>query len=289
MESLLIGGIAGIVSRTLTAPVELLKMQQQNRFIPNTTLREVVRIEGITGLWKGNFTNCVRIFPQMSINYGLYSFIQRLVNEYGDNGHNSHNGENKIKGNKNIINFMSGGISGAVAMSIIYPMETIRSRLSLQTGREQYKGIIDVIQKTPMRQLYNGLGMSLIGFAPYNALNFMFYNYYNDGLKKVIFTGDSGDSGDDKKNKVAMNLLAGGIAGISAVSFTYPSDLIRRRLQLQGSDKSVPVYNGIIDCCNKIIRSEGIVGLYRGLGACYIKIFPANAIQFMVISFLSDL
>ena len=119
MESLLIGGIAGIVSRTLTAPVELLKMQQQNRFIPNTTLREVVRIEGITGLWKGNFTNCVRIFPQMSINYGLYSFIQRLVNEYGDNGDNSHNGENKIKVNKNIINFMSGGISGAVAMSII--------------------------------------------------------------------------------------------------------------------------------------------------------------------------
>ena len=42
-----------------------------------------------------------------------------------------------------------------------------------------------------------------------------------------------------------INLFAGGFAGMSAVSYTYPTDLIRRRLQLQGFDKTVPKYNGI--------------------------------------------
>lgn len=266
MENLLIGGLAGVVSRTITAPIELLKIQQQNRFIPNTTLREVVKNEGFLGLWKGNFTNCVRIFPQMSINYSVYSFIKDSIK----------NRKNNI--NDNIINFVSGGISGSIAMTAIYPMENVRSRLSLQTGKQHYKNIIDVFYKTPIRQLYNGLGMSLIGFAPYNALNFMFYKYYYDYLKKFS---------QGVKTNVGANFLSGGLAGISAVSITYPSDLIRRRLQLQGFDKTVPVYGGIIDCVRKIIKSEGIIGLYRGLGACYIKIFPANAIQFLCITFFS--
>ena len=62
---------------------------------------------------------------------------------------------------------------------------------------------------------------------------------------------------------------------MTAISITYPTDLIRRRLQLQhfGSE-NVPKYNGIIHCAIKILRSEGLVGLYRGLPAAYIKNIP---------------
>ena len=65
-----------------------------------------------------------------------------------------------------------------------------------------------------------------------------------------------------------------------AVSITYPTDLMRRQLQLQGFDKSVPKYDGIIDCGKKIIKTQGIRGLYKGLFASYISIFPKFALQF---------
>ena len=74
-----------------------------------------------------------------------------------------------------------------------------------------------------------------------------------------------------------------------AVTITYPSDLIRRRLQLQGFDSSVPTYNGIIDCLIKIYRQEGIKGFYRGLLANYVKTGPTVAIQFWTIEYLNSL
>lgn len=263
---MLIGGTAGIISRTFTAPLELKKIQQQNRFMPNTTLWEVVQKEGIFGLWKGNFVNCVRIFPQMAINYGVYQYTRTMFQT-----------QNRIT-NPDTINFLSGTVSGFVSMTIIYPMETIRTRFSLQTNKDHYRGMTDILKKTSMRELYNGLRMSLIGFAPYNALNFMFYD-----MNKRMFEPIK------HKNEILYKIMTGGMAGSMAVTLTYPTDLIRRRLQLQGGfDEKVPKYNGILDCIKKIYKTEGIQGMYRGLVPCYIKIFPSVAIQFWCIDILKQ-
>ena len=252
----IVGGMSGVISRTLTAPLELSKIQQQNRFMPNTTLVDVIKKEGILGLWKGNYSNCVRIFPQMAINFSCFQYFDSFVSEYIHN--------------KQVSSFISGGLAGMIAVTIIYPLENARSRLSLQTNKDHYKGLTDVLRKTPPKQLYNGLKMSLIGYTPYNALNFMFYSMF----KNVIY--------DSKVETSVSKLLCGGLAGMGAVTFTYPTDLIRRRLQLQGFDSMVPQYDGILDCCKKIYLKEGIPGFYRGLIQCYIKIFPAVAIQFWV-------
>lgn len=257
---MIIGGIAGMVSRTLTAPFELAKIQQQNSFMPNSTLKDVIKKEGLTGLWKGNFSNCIRIFPQMAINYSIFQYVKPLLSA-------------NIK-YEPLVNLIAGGISGMIAMTVIYPLENARSRLSLQTNNNRYIGLLDVIKRTKVRELYNGLRMSLIGFTPYNALNFMFYNQYKNYLNGIGF------------DNMYINLLAGGLSGVSAVTFTYPTDLIRRRLQLQGFDELVPKYKGIIDCSKKIYVSNGIRGFYGGLLMCYIKIFPAIAIQFWTIEML---
>ena len=68
----LIGGIGGIVSRSAVAPIELNRIQKQNYFIPNSTLRDVYKKEGLRFFWKGNGTNCIRVFPQIAINYSIF-------------------------------------------------------------------------------------------------------------------------------------------------------------------------------------------------------------------------
>jgi hypothetical protein len=84
--------------------------------------------------------------------------------------------------------------------------------------------------------------MSILGFAPFSALSFSAYFTYKEYLESHTLW-----------NSDIIKVVGGGMAGISAVSVTYPTDLIRRRLQLQNFDKSVPKYSGILDC--KIISN----------------------------------
>ena len=82
---LVVGGLSGVISRTLTAPLELYKIQRQNAFIPNSTIRDVLKKEGIKYLWKGNGTNCIRVFPQTAINYGIFEFCKQNMFEEIEN------------------------------------------------------------------------------------------------------------------------------------------------------------------------------------------------------------
>ena len=258
MENFIIGGLAGVVSRTLTAPVELYRIQKQNYFMPNSTIKDVVKKEGIRYLWKGNGVNCIRVFPQYAINWGIFKLATNST-------------KNIIKKNE-ARNFICGLLSGSISTIAIYPLETIRTRLSLQTKKNHYNGLFDVFKKTPIKSLYGGLLMSIYGFAPFNALSFVFYHKL-----KEVFDGPN------------SKMICGGLSGMWAISITYPTDLIRRRLQLQNFDKFVPEYKGIVDCCVKIFKKDGMTGFYKGLGAAYFKVFPTLAIQFWTIEILTKL
>ena len=203
----------------------------------------------------------------MSINYSVYKKMNYYI-------HKS-NISNVL--NKDFLNFSSGAFSGMTAMFCIYPFETIRTRLALQTNKSKYSGIIDVIKKTKITNLYGGLRITLFGYSWYNAMNFMFYEKYKQFLLQLNY---------DKKT---IGFLAGGISGLTAISITYPTDLIRRRLQLQNMSKDVPQYNGIMDTVKKINKKEGVKGFYRGLLACYLKVFPTISIQFFIIELLTDM
>jgi len=261
---LLIGGCSSIVSRTCTSPLELYRLQKQNRFIPGSSLKHILKNEGVFGFWKGNGVNCMRVFPQYAINYTIYRNVLKHMEL-----------ENKFH---NI--FASSFLAGSLSMLCIYPLETSRTFLSLQSNKNQYKNFLDIIKKVPFKNLYGGSMMSIMGFAPWNAISLTTFNIYKDLLHNNY----------EVQNPNLMKLVCGGFAGMTAISITYPTDLIRRRLQLQhfGCD-SVPEYNGIIDCAKKVLKSEGLIGLYRGLLAAYIKTFPSLAIQMYMIDTLGEL
>jgi solute carrier family 25 (mitochondrial phosphate transporter), member 23/24/25/41 len=75
------------------------------------------------------------------------------------------------------------------------------------------------------------------------------------------------------------NFIMGGVAGTIAVCITYPSDLIRRKMQLSGMPGH-PSYKGFYDCGVTLLREEGVIGWYRGLWACILKVAPAMAVMF---------
>ena len=116
--------------------------------------------------------------------------------------------------------------------------------------------------------MYKGLGISILGFGPFSALNFMFYYQFKDFFEGRDFS------------QTSTKLLSGGFAGMSALTFTYPTDMLRKHFQMAGFSKDVPKYNGIFDGFRSVVKRDGFRGLYRGLVPCYITIFPKFALQF---------
>jgi hypothetical protein len=262
-KDFLIGGTAAIISRTATAPLELIRLQKQNHFLKNNNISNVIRNEGLRHLWKGNYTNCIRIFPQDATNFMLYERFKNETNKYIDN--------------ENAVHLLSGGASGIISIMAIYPLETARSHLALQFNKSKYNGLTDVFKKLSLRELYAGSKLTCFGYGPWNAINFASYNYYKKEFKSY-----------EDGSPSLFKLLCGGMAGMTAITITYPSDLVRRRLQLQSFSLEVPRYSGIMDCVRKIYKTEGIYGLYRGLYMNYVKTFPTLAIQFYALDTLKE-
>ncbi|KAJ2764130.1 hypothetical protein IWQ56_004603 [Coemansia nantahalensis] len=71
------------------------------------------------------------------------------------------------------------------------------------------------------------------------------------------------------KDNAAHSLAAGTIAGAVEGAATYPTELVKTKMQLQGSQQYLAqggrAYKGPIDCAVATVRGEGAAGLYRGL------------------------
>ncbi len=91
------------------------------------------------------------------------------------------------------------------------------------------------------------------GIVPYIGFKMTFFNM----TKKFLY-------GENAKVPIYGNLAIGALAGVSAVTLSYPTDVIKRRLQvisLEGATK----YTGIMDCIRKTYQKQGIGGFYSGL------------------------
>lgn len=63
----------------------------------------------------------------------------------------------------------------------------------------------------------------------------------------------------------AGNLASGGAAGATSLCFVYPLDYARTRLGADvGKTLGERQYTGLIDCISKTLKSDGMIGLYRG-------------------------
>ena len=78
--------------------------------------------------------------------------------------------------------------------------------------------------------------------------------------------GEGSNSGKAQRDW-KMTILAGGMTGMTSSSLVYPLDFVRSLLSVQGG-LSKPKYSGIVDCITKVVKSDGVLGLYKGLSKC---------------------
>ncbi|XP_043276553.1 calcium-binding mitochondrial carrier protein Aralar1 isoform X2 [Venturia canescens] len=84
--------------------------------------------------------------------------------------------------------------------------------------------------------------------------------------------------------------VLGSIGGAVGATAVYPIDLVKTRMQNQrtGSFIGELMYRNSYDCFKKVIRHEGVFGLYRGLLPQLMGVAPEKAIKLTVNDFVRD-
>lgn len=82
----------------------------------------------------------------------------------------------------------------------------------------------------------------------------------------------------------AYHFGLGAVAGGIGATLVYPIDLVKTRMQNQRSNKLVGelLYRNSLDCAKKVLRNEGFLGFYSGLGPQLIGVAPEKAIKLTV-------
>ncbi|KAK9460132.1 mitochondrial carrier domain-containing protein [Lipomyces oligophaga] len=85
---------------------------------------------------------------------------------------------------------------------------------------------------------------------------------------------------DRKKQPAAINLIAGGTAGLCEALSCHPLDTIKVRMQLATKSADGAKRSGFFRTAMDIVKKESFFGLYKGLGAVITGIVPKMAIRF---------
>lgn len=297
-KHLLAGAIAAMVSRTIVAPLERLKLEYMVRGAQHNVLQimqVIVAHEGVGGFWRGNIVNLLRTAPFKSVNFFCYDIYRKKLLE--------------ITGKEEVSNFerlLAGAAAGISATLLCFPMDTIRTRM-VAPGGEALGGVIGCFQHMLHTEgflsLYKGLLPAVISMAPSGAV---FYGVY-DILKTSYLQSPEGK--EDLRRRVEMErvrrksvgemqhdlkeeaenlgqlelgpmrtLLYGAIAGICAESVTYPFEVVRRQLQMQDAVTKM----GALATCRDLVQRGGLGALYAGLLPSSLQVLPSAALSYFV-------
>lgn len=136
-------------------------------------------------------------------------------------------------------------------------------------------------EKNGIRSFYRGLPMGLVGMFPYSAIDLTTFEY----TKRFVVSYNAKKRHcheDDASPSNFATACMGAFSGAFGASVVYPINVLRTRLQSQGTAIHPPTYTGIWDVTVKTIQGEGFRGLFKGITPNLLKVVPAVSITYVV-------
>ncbi|CAL1376732.1 unnamed protein product [Linum trigynum] len=281
------GAFAAMVSRTIIAPLERLKLEYivcgEKAHIVELT-RKIFLTQGVKGFWKGNLVNILRTAPFKAINFYAYDTYRKTLLKWTGNEETT-----------NFERFVAGAAAGVTASLLCLPLDTIRTKM-VAPGGEALGGVIGtfryMIQTEGFFSLYKGLVPSLASMAPAGAVFYGVYDILKTGylhspegkarIQHMNQEGQELNAFDQLELGTYRTLLYGAIAGCCSEAATYPFEVVRRQLQMQVRATKM----NAVATCLKIVEHGGIPALYAGLVPSLLQVLPSAAISYFVYEFM---
>ncbi|XP_056373882.1 mitochondrial glutamate carrier 2 [Hyla sarda] len=189
---------------------------------------------------------------------------------------------------------INGGIAGLVGVTCVFPIDLAKTRLQNQQGQGVYRGMYDCLIKTVRSEgffgMYRGAAVNLTLVTPEKAIKLA----ANDFFRNIL-------SREGKELTLVREMLAGCGAGTCQVVVTSPMEMLKIQLQDAGRLGSQKVLAGegtaaattqrpsALLIARDLLRTKGISGVYKGLGATLLRDVPFSIIYFPLFANINKL
>ncbi|RKO92195.1 mitochondrial carrier domain-containing protein [Blyttiomyces helicus] len=260
------GAVAGLISRFVIAPLDVVKIRLQTQKI---TLGHALRLTSEAD--SKRYRSIVQAFRLIIKEEGLKSHA--LPHEIPNSAQT----------------FLAGASAGCIATITTYPFDLLRTRFALQGRDRVYTGIFQAVSHIARREglpgFYRGAAPAVVQIMPQMGIMFEAHAACKHALGRLKPHLPERLRGLDGLEE----FISGGIAGVTAKCAVMPFDVVRKRLQVQGPDRnsyalgSIPRYNpSFTRCVAQIVRHEGVLALYKGVVPGVLKAAPSSAVTFFV-------
>ncbi|NWV16051.1 SAMC protein, partial [Ptilonorhynchus violaceus] len=157
----------------------------------------------------------------------------------------------------------AGGVAGVCVDLILFPLDTVKTRLQSPQGFRKAGGF---------RGIYAGVPSTAIGSFPNAAAFFITY----ENVKSLLPHGSS------SYLSPATHMVAASLGEVVACLIRVPSEVVKQRAQVSPSSSTLRILS-------HTLYHEGIQGLYRGYKSTVLREIPFSLVQFPLWESLKDL
>ena len=157
-----------------------------------------------------------------------------------------------------------GAFASMLGDVVTMPIDVTKTRLQLSGeggAQKLYKNALDCAVQTARKEgvtaLWKGLEPALWRQASYGSLRYGLYGPIKDRLAPGVAKQDL---------PLGYKILAGGLSGTLAQGVANPCDLVKVRM-IGHSAAPPPEYRWFLRALVHVVKTEGVSGLYRGVGA----------------------
>ncbi|CAL9166295.1 uncharacterized protein LOC135671932 [Musa acuminata AAA Group] len=171
---------------------------------------------------------------------------------------------------------VGAGIFSGVTVAL-YPLSVIKTRMQVASSdvvqKNAFSAFRNMLKVDGIPGLYRGFGTVITGAVPARIIFLTSLEMTKVASLNLVEPF--------KLSEPVQAALANGIAGMSASlcsqAVFVPIDVVSQKLMVQGYS-GFAKYNGGFDVAHKIIKSDGIRGLYRGFGLSVMTYSPSSAV-----------
>lgn len=179
--NLVTGAVARVAAGFVMMPVTVLKVRYESDYYAYRSLlgagRDIVRTEGVKGLFTGFGATAVRDAPYAGIYVLFYEQFKRNLSGIVGNHSSSSSSDSKLPVSSSTINFASGAFAAGLATAITNPFDAVKTRLQLRP--EKYRNMVRavslMVREDGVRSLLSGLGLRMARKALSSALAWTVY------------------------------------------------------------------------------------------------------------------
>eukprot|EP00919_Chromeraceae_sp_WS-2016_P076311 GHVR01180354.1.p1 GENE.GHVR01180354.1~~GHVR01180354.1.p1 ORF type:complete len:419 (+),score=72.18 GHVR01180354.1:55-1311(+) len=175
-----------------------------------------------------------------------------------------------------VMKFICGSTASAISKTVVYPLDRVKMIYQVKgtvngVPFSVYSKIKHVVRHEGILKLWKGNLSAVARVVPYGGVVFFTFDKYQKRMAASSFFKD---------RPSVQRVVAGGLAGSTAVLITYPLDVWNTRMAVS---VTVSSYSQVT-----MLKQEGFRALFKGVCPTLIGIFPYAGVSFLTFETLKE-